>query len=506
MAEVTLSVIRTINRARMVVARDATLGTIMDQLAGVHGTRRLVEESQGGLRVSYEQAARRVRRWSGGIAAQIQPGDRVVIHTPNDYLMLLLCLAVCRAGGVAVPVNAQMRPDEIAHVIDDSGAALVIRSVNQIDGGDPDQPAAVAAPDDVAALFYTSGTTGKPKGVELTHRALIGQALPAVLWPSRLHRDLAVVSLPVAHIMGFAVLMGLACAGIPVWFLPAFRSDAVLDAIELRRATIFIGVPAMFRLLLEGGADERDLTSVRVWMSGADVMPPELARTFKKMGATATLPFAGSFGEAAFVEGYGMVELGGGAAAKISPPFLSMGLGDALGFPLPSWRMRVVDDDGVEVATGEVGELLVTGPGLTRGYWNSPEATAATLTDDGWLRTGDLARRGPLGIIMFAGRSKDVIVSGGYTVYAVEVEQSLCEHPGVLEAAVIGLSDERLGEVPAAAIRVDPDAPVDPADLRAWAEEHLAHYKVPRQVVIVEDLPRTGTEKVQKRELRALFT
>lgn len=496
---------RTINRARLAIGRDATLGTVMDQLAAIHGTRRLVEESQGGLRVSYEQAARRVRRWSGGIATRIEPGDRVVIHTPNDYLMMLLCLAVSRAGGVAVPVNAQMRPDEIAHVIDDCAAALVIRSVNQIDGGNPQQPAAEADPDDVAALFYTSGTTGSPKGVELTHRSLLGQALPGVLWPSRLHRDLAVVSLPVAHIMGFASLIGLACAGIPVWFLPSFRAEAVLDAIEARRATIFIGVPAMFRMLLEAGAAERDLRSVRVWMSGADVMPPELAKRFKQMGATVTLPGGVNLGEAAFVEGYGMVELGGGAAAKISPPFLSLGLGEALGFPLPSWKMRVVDDEGNEVRAGEVGELLITGPGLTKGYWNAPDATSVTLTDDGWLHTGDLARRGPLGVILFAGRSKDVIVSGGYTVYAVEVEQALCAHPAVLEAAVVGLEDERLGEVPAAALRVDPAAKVDIGELLEWAEDHLAHYKVPRQVVLVEDLPRTGTEKVQKRELRQLF-
>lgn len=497
---------RTVNKARLVLTRDATLSTIMDSLAAVHGTRRLVEESQGGLRVSFEQAARRVRRWSGAIAEQIEPGDRVVIHTPNDYLMFLLCLATCRAGGVAVPVNAQMRPDEIRHVIDDCSASLVVRSVNQLDHGDPDRPAAKASPDDVAALFYTSGTTGNPKGVELSHRALLGQVLPAVLWPGGLRRDLAVVGLPVAHIMGFATLMGFACAGIPVYFMPVFRADAVLDAIEARRATIFVGVPAMFRLLLEAGAEDRDLTSVRVWLSGADVMSGEIARRFKRMGATVTLPLVGPLGEAVFVEGYGMVELGGGAAAKISPPYLPIGLGDSLGFPLPSWQMRVVDDEGNEVDSGEVGELLVKGPGLAKGYWGSPEATDKAITPDGWLHTGDLAKKGPFGVIQFAGRSKDVIVSGGYTVYSVEVETALCEHPAVLEAAVVGLPDERLGEVPAAAIRLDPEADVTAHELREWAAEHMAHYKVPRQMRLVEDLPRTGTTKVQKAELRTMFT
>ena len=200
----------------------------------------------------------------------------------------------------------------------------------------------------MAALFYTSGTTGKPKGAALTHRALVGQVASAVLWPTRLHRDEAVIALPVAHIMGFAALIGLAVAGIPCYLLPKFNPVKVLDAIEARRATMFIGVPAMYRMLDEAHAAERDLTSVRVWASGADAMPPELAERFKKMGATITVPLLGAMGEAMFAEGYGMVEVGGGVAAKVSPPFLGAGsgpLGEALGFALPGYEMRVVDDD-----------------------------------------------------------------------------------------------------------------------------------------------------------------
>lgn len=496
---------RTLKRAELIFRRDETLGTIMHTLADIHGDRRLVEEAEGGLRISYRQGAKRVSRWAGGIAARVDPGDRVVIATSNTYEMLLMCLAASRAGAVPVPVNHQMRPEEVAHVTEDCDARLIVRSANQVDGAEPLTEPAAVDPGDVAALFYTSGTTGKPKGVALTHRALVGQVVAGAAWPSRLHRDEAVFSLPIAHIMGFAVLMALGCAGIPVYLLPHFRPDEVLDVIESRRATIFIGVPAMYRLMLEAGAEDRDLSCIRVWGSGADAMPAELALRFKKMGATVSLPVAGPIGEALFVEGYGMVEVGGGVAAKLSPPMLDLGLGESVGIQLPNYKLKVVDDDGEEVGAGSVGELWVHGPGVLKGYWNSPEATAAAVTDDGWLRTGDLARRGPFGTVLFVGRKKDVIKHGGYSVYAVEVQETLERHPLVAEAAVVGLPDERVGELPAAVVRLARGHRLEDLDLEAWAEERLADYKVPRRFVAVAELPRTGTSKVQKQELLELF-
>ena len=477
----------------------------MERLARVHGTRRLVEEAGDGLRLTYAQAAKRVNRWAGGIAREVEPGDAVVVATPNGYEMLLLCLAAARAGALPAPVNARMRPEEIRHVVTDSGATLTIRAAAEVDGAEPLAEPVAADTDDVAALFYTSGTTGKPKGVELTHRALLGQLTAGALWPAPLRRDEAVVGLPVAHIMGFITLLGLAVAGIPVYELPRFDAEEALDAIEQRRSTIFIGVPAMYRMLLEAGAEDRDLRSIRIWGSGADHMPPELARRFKRMGATVTLPIIGNVGEAAFFEGYGMVEVGGGVAARVSPPFFDLLPGDSLGVRLPSYQMKVIDDDGNELGPGMVGELLVKGPGVLKGYHGDPEATAAVVTEDGWLRTGDMARKGPLGTLLFAGRKKDVIKSGGYSVYAVEVQETLEEHDAVAEAAVLGLPDERQGEVPVAAVRLRPGAHLEPDELTAFARERLSGYKVPRKIVIVEELPRTGTDKVQKAELLSLF-
>jgi acyl-CoA synthetase (AMP-forming)/AMP-acid ligase II len=489
---------------RLVRARDLTLGTYLERLVEVHGDRTLATDVATGRVWTHRAAAEHVARMAGAIAAQVAPGERVVIATPNGIEQVFAVLAVARAGAIPAPVNPQMTDDEIDHVVADSAAGLVVRDLEPLLDARPAE-AAPADPADVAALFYTSGTTGKPKGVELTHRGLLGGVASAAAWPSTLHRDEAVVALPVAHIMGFVVLLGLAGAGIPAYVLPGFHPDEVLDAIEQRRATVFVGVPAMFRRLLDAGAENRDLSSVRLWGSGADAMPAELAARFKSMGATATLPLVGAVGEAMFAEGYGMVEAGGGVAVKLSPPGLRAGLGSSLGLPLPGHRFRVVDEDGNEVGTGSTGELEVQGPGVLEGYWGSPEAGAAVLTDDGWLRTGDLVRKGVAGSFTFEGRAKDVLMHGGYSVYALEVEQALEAHPDVVEAAVVGLPDPAKGEVPAAAVRLRPAAQLQPDELITWSRQHLSAYKAPRTVLVVDELPRGGTGKIQKDRVRDLF-
>jgi acyl-CoA synthetase (AMP-forming)/AMP-acid ligase II len=487
--------------------RDPTLGTFAERLARVHGDGPLVEEhGEGGLRLSYDDAASIVARWAGSLRERVERGDRVVIALPNGYAVFLVTQAVARAGAVAVPVNPQMRATEIDHVVSDSAAALVVRDTADLDGAEP-ADAAPLEPDGLAALFYTSGTTGRPKGAELTHRALLGRTAGGVLFPSGLRRDEAVSGMPVAHIAGFSLLLQLAGFGIPVYLLPKFRPDDALDAIEQRRATVFVGVPAMYRMMEEAGAEERDLSSVRMWASGADAMPHALARRFQKFGATAQLPVVGrTIGQAVFVDGYGMVELGGGAAVKVLPPGLPLPIGGLLGLPMPGYRMKIVDDDGNDMPRGEVGELAIKGPGVMRGYHGQEDESRDALTEDGWLRTGDLARRSRLGLVEFAGRKKDVIKHGGYSVFAAEVEDALDEHPDVLECAVVGVEDPRKGEVPAAAVRRRDGATLSESELREWAGERLAKYKVPQRIVFVDSLPRTGTDKVRKADVAKLFT
>jgi acyl-CoA synthetase (AMP-forming)/AMP-acid ligase II len=475
-----------LRRAALAAGHDLTLGTLLDRTAAIHGDRVLVDEVDGARR-THREAADLVVRWSG--AVDVHPGARVVVALPNGYDQLLACLAVARAGAVPVPLNDQMRADEVEHVVSDSGAERILRTAAELDGAEPADPR--HPPTDVAAVFYTSGTTGRPKGACLTDAAILGSLGTGALWPAPLRRDEAVVGLPVAHIMGFAVLAGLAVAGIPVHVLRRFDAAAVLDAIESRRSTVFVGVPAMYRMLLAAGAADRDLRSIRVWGSGADAMPPGLARTFQRLGASATLPVTGwSVGEALFVEGWGMVETGGAAIGHVSLPYL-----DTPARPLPGYKVRVEDPD----ETG-AGELLVKGPGVLAGYHDDAAATDAVL-DEGWLRTGDLVRKGRFGALAFAGRTKDVVKTGGFSVFAAEVERALEAHPDVVEAAVLGLPDDRLGEVPVAAVR----GTADPDDVVAFARDHLAHYKVPRRVVVVDELPRGGTGKVQKDLLRSLF-
>ncbi len=495
--------------ARLSVVGDAhlTLGDMFDRLARFRPHRRLVTElGTDEVSLTYAETAERCARWSGALRRTILPGDRVVLALPNSYSLFLASVAVSRAGGIAVPVNSRMRPGEVDHIIGDSQAKLVIRDEDELGDGD-DSPAVRADPDDVAAIFYSSGTTGRPLGAQLTHRSLTGLVRLLALYPAREQGSEAVSGLPVAHISGFSMLVLMAGLGIPVCLLRKFNPVHALDAIEQRRATMFIGVPAMYRMMLEAGAEQRDLRSVRLWASGADAMPAELARRFQALGAALRLPLASrTVGVAAFIDGYGMVESAGTAVIRLTPPgpaSLRLGL---LAIARPGYKLRVLDDNGNFAEHGQVGELAVKGRAVMRGYHGNPDATRQVMTDDGWLRSGDLARRGRLGFVELVGRKKDVIKHGGYSVYAAEVECVLEEHPGILEAVVIGLHDEQKGEVPVAVLRLRAGTLLSEKELRRWLENRMSDYKIPRAFKFVDDLPRNGTDKVRKSELAALFT
>ena len=490
------------NRFALMRTTELTLGTLLDHFAEVRGDC-LLAEQPGGLRYTYAQAADRVARASATLQERVAPGGRVVVRTANGYDLFLACLAVTRAGGVAVPVNPRMASAEIEHVVEAAHAEVSIDDFDAI-VGDRSRPAVSADPASVAVIFFTSGTTGLPKGAQLTHRALVGRVGGGALAPEVLYRRGCVSGMPVAHVAGFTMLIILASLGVPVYLLPKFRTAEALDAIEQRRPVMFIGVPAMYRMMLDAGAEQRDLSSVRLWSSGADTLSDDLAARFQRKGAAFTVPLLHrSYGRATFLDGYGSVELGGGVALRVLAP-IHLPISGRLR-PMGGNHVRVVDDDDADVSKGEVGELLVRGPGVMRGY-DAPDAdTADTLSADGWLRTGDLARLQRFGYFELVGRKKDVIKHGGYSVFPAEVEHALEEHPAVVEAAVIGLPDERQGEIPVAVVRLAAGSAIKPEAIMRFARQHLSDYKAPQRVVVLDDIPHTGTDKIDKKALQPLF-
>jgi len=297
--------------------------------------------------------------------------------------------------------------------------------------------------------------------------------------------------------MGLSTAVALMLGGITNRMLSHFDAAAVLDIIEGERAGMFIGVPAMYRALLDAGAEDRDLSSVKAWASAADVMPRDLAKRFQRMGRIAgPVP-------ALFLEAYGMVEIAGAAMAKVLMPGVPLPKNFA-GMPVFPYRVKVIDAKGRELPRGSVGELCVRGPGVLEGYHRDQEATDKVL-EGGWLRTGDLARIGPLGTVFFEGRKKEVIKVGGYSVYPVEVEEEIRKHPKVSDAAVLGIEDEKKGTVPAAAVVPKRGARLSVAELERWAKEEVASYRRPRRWLVLKEFPRGATRKVDKKALAKKF-
>jgi acyl-CoA synthetase (AMP-forming)/AMP-acid ligase II len=355
-------------------------------------------------------------------------------------------------------------------------------------------------PSETALLLCTSGTTGHPKVAALTSEGLLrvpGRGLVAPVGRDkglRAGRDVVICALPLAHAMGIGTFLGALCAGTKVIHLERFDAGAILARIESERPNVFIGVPTMYADLEAEGAAHRDLSSIQLWVSAADVMPPERARRFQKYGAAGSL-LGKRLGTALFADIYGMVELSGAAAMRLYPasPLRDVEV-PAVAFTLPGFEVRVVGEDGKALSWGATGSLQLRGPSVLQHYEGAP---GADPLPEGWFPTGDLARVWPGGFFAFVGRSKDRLKVSGFSVFPAEVETILREHPDVAEVVLVGVPDDRTGEKPVALVIPKGEA-FDAEGFVTWAAGKVAAYRRPRAAVVVKALPRGNHGKIDR--------
>ena len=444
----------------------------------------------------------------------LEPGDRVGLMLPNVAEVPVVYYGVLRAGGVVVPMNPLLKAREVAYYLGDSGAGLIFAwhgfadpardgaeqvkaELIVVDGdGFPDLLAS-ATPDyqvvdtgdeDTAVILYTSGTTGHPKGAELTHGNLISNTeVSRVDIVQAGPDDVIFGGLPLFHVFGQTVALNVAVAsGACLTLLPRFDAAHALRIITGHRVTVFEGVPTMYVALLhQPDRADYDTASLRMCISGGAALPVEVLRGFDEAFGVPVL------------EGYGLSETS--PVASFNHPGRVRKPG-SIGTPIRDVQMRVVDGEDNVVAQGEVGEIVISGPNVMKGYWQRPEATAEAIRD-GWFHTGDMGRVDEDGYFYIVDRKKDMIIRGGYNVYPREIEEVMYEHPAVAEAAVIGLPHASLGEEVAAAVALKPGASATAEELRDYVKSQVAAYKYPRHVWFVDALPKGPTGKIQKRDI-----
>ncbi|MFQ6230893.1 long-chain-fatty-acid--CoA ligase [Nocardia sp. NPDC002869] len=470
---------------------------------------------------------REVDESSGRIARSLRdrglaPGDTVAVQLPNVPEFVTTYFGILKAGLVMVPLNPLFTAREIEFHLTDSGSRMLITSTFSaaaafsaaagagvsdvvVVGGDPSDGTEAfdrlldaetmadpypAAAEDTAVLLYTSGTTGRPKGAELTHFSLFMNCTMAPRHFGMTAEDVTLGALPLFHVFGLSSVLNTAARfGSSVALLPRFEVEAALDAMCKHNVSVLIGVPTMFTAFLGADLAGREFGALRAAVSGGASIPGEVIRGFEE-----------KFPGVVILEGYGLSETSSSACFNISATERKV---LSIGKPIWGVEMAILDADGRQLPTGpeQVGEVVVRGHCVMKGYFRRPDATAQTIRD-GWLHTGDLGYRDEDGYYFIVDRLKDLIVRGGYNVYPREIEEVLYEHPDIVEAAVIGRPDPRLGEEVEAFVVCKPESTVDEQALTEYAKQHLAAYKYPRAFHLVAELPKGATGKILKRELR----
>ena len=479
-------------------------------------------ETEPGLSFSYRDLDQQTSRYATFFTrAGLAKGDRVLVQIEKSPQGLMLCFACIRAGLIYVPLNPAYRRNELRYLLADAEPRAVIcrpaalaeisaltRELEEeipsprvatldergegtltelCDDTPPLFDATPCAGSDVAALLYTSGTTGRPKGAMLTHRNLAANmAALQDTWRWR-PTDVLLHSLPLFHFHGLFIACLTALLGrTKIIFLPKFDADAVIA--RLPQATVFMGVPTYYTRLLEHPQFGRDACrSMRLFISGS---APLLAQTFREFEERAGFPI---------LERYGMTEAGVITSNPVDGPRL-LGM---VGTPLPGVSVRVADEAGKVLPSGEVGEVEIKGENVFAGYWRKPDETAESFTTDGFFKTGDLGRWEPNGYLSIVGRSKDLVITGGLNVYPKEIELAIDQMDGVAESAVIGVPHPDFGEAVVAVVVRKPGANLTEESLLAQLRELLANYKVPKRSFFVDGLPRNAMGKVQKNLLRS---
>ena len=464
---------------------------------------------RGGL--TYGQLRAASSRVAGAIAAAgLRPLERVVFIAPSIIEFPVVYYGLHAAGVSVITMNTMATAPEICYVLDDSEAVLVIAwhecaeaaraaaadrglELWVVDEGavydaEPLGRAHDHAPEDTAIILYTSGTTGRPKGVELTAANLMDTTASFLPVLALTDEDRFGTALPLFHVYGQAVVMNtVLVTGSSLSVLSPFDPAEMLEMMRRDRLTSMAGVPTMWNAMLHASGDygPSDFVHLRLATSGGASLPVEVMRAFKERF------------DCAILEGYGLTESTGAATFNDINRVQKAG---TVGPALPGSRIEVRDVEGKPVAADVVGEVFLKGPTVMKGYRNRPEATAEDLKD-GWLKTGDLGMLDADGYLSIVDRVKDLIIRGGYNVYPREVEEVLYEHPDIVEVAVVGVPDDHFGEEVAAVITLRPGAESSGEDIRAWAKTQLSAYKVPRLYQFVETLPKGATGKILKREI-----
>jgi long-chain acyl-CoA synthetase len=501
-----------------------TIGEILPLSARTHGDR--VALVVDGRRLSFRELDALSNRVANGLVASgVQPGDRVGLFGPNSWEWLVSYYGIAKAGAVVSPLSSMLTADEVQYTVSDTKASVVIASPEKAqllrdlkaNGGrfspvvwdegpvagatllrewladaSPEFVVRPRLPSDLAAICYTSGTTGRPKGAMQSQRAVVGAAVGTALMAARTSEDRVVSALPLFHVYGSCVMNAAVMVGSTLIVIPRFNEAVVLSAIAEHRATIMDGVPtAYYYLLAHPGFDEYDLSSLtRCWVGGQTLPAAKSHEFTRRTGCPVH-------------EVWGMTELAGATSAN---PVYGPNKPGTIGVPYPGNAFRVVDveDPDKEMPRGERGELMFRGPLVMLGYYNNPKATAETIRPDGWLHTGDIATMDEDGYATIVDRKKDMILTAGFNIYPAEIERVLCMHPAVALAAVGSVPDEAKGELAKAYVVLKPGAKATRTALIAHCREHLAAYKVPRGIQFVESVPLTSSGKMMRRMLKDL--